>query len=174
MKNIILSLFFIIFFSSCRTHSDSMSKINSFIEQYENVEFANFADVSVTQIGRSGDDLIFLVSKFEGNMPGYFVTWNTKTETLIKVDKKNLIGGHLPDYFTERQIIDFVKKIRQYRFYLLGMDKDSNLYVNPFYFDEPVYFLRLKKATGDSLVRKGYVYELVRSRWYINTIGRRD
>ena len=39
----------------------------------------------------------------------------------------------------------------------------------PFHSNDPAYLLRLKTITGDSIVRKGYDFELYKDRWYLNT-----
>ena len=120
------------------------------------------------------NEVIYVVGKFEGNKPVYFVTYDLSKKALVQIDNTKLKEANVKEYFTGDEIGNYIEIIRKYGFYLLGVDENNNLYVNPFYKNEPPYFLRLNSIIKDTTVRKGYVYELYRDNWYLNKTRRKE
>jgi len=145
-----------------------MIDIDTFITKYKDENFNALKNVSIVQRSSDGSEAVYVVGKFEGNEPVYFVTYNLNRKTITQIDNTKLKENNLQDYFTNDEIESYIETIRKYGFYLLAVDSDNNLYVNPFYSGEPPYLLRLNSISRDSTVRKGYVYELYRDNWYLN------
>ena len=93
---------------------------------------------------------------------------------IADINRKNLEKSKVQDYLSREEIMDAIKVIRKYNFFYLATDSLQNVYINPFYADEPPYLLRLKTFTGDSILRKGFVYELYKDKWYLNRTRRSD
>jgi len=72
-------------------------------------------------------------------------------------------------YISKEEIENAVKIIRKNKLYLMAVDSVNNIYVNPFFANEPPYLMRLSISRGDSIIIKGYVYQLYKGNWYLNT-----
>jgi hypothetical protein len=154
---------------SCSNRSTSVHDVDDFISKYKNEDFNGLKNIIIAERSADRSKIIYLIGKSEGNMPVYFVTFDRARQTVTHINNSILIQSHVPDYFTKDGIINAVNVFRKYDFYLLGVDSSKNVYINPFRANEPVYLLRLNTATGDSIVRKGYVYKLYKDNWYLNT-----
>ena len=167
-------VYFFMIFSSCYNRSISNDDINIFISKYNDVRFDEFKDISITLRSKGMDEIVYIVDRFGGNRPVYFVTFNLQKQSVTYIDKTNLEKSKVQEYLTKDEIMNAVSTIRKYDFYLLAVDSSENVYINPFYADEPPYLMRLKNSIGDSSVNKGYVYELYKDNWYLNKTRRRD
>lgn len=142
--------------------------IDRFILQYNSVNFESIKGMFIFQRSRGIYEIIYGVGKFDDNKPLYIVEFNVLTNNISAINRKLLKKRNMEDYLTEKEITNVVRMIRKYDFFLLGVDSLENVYMNPFYVNEPAYFLRLKTTTGDSIVKNGYVYNLYSENWYIN------
>ncbi len=167
-------VYFFIFFSSCNNSSISNDDIDMFISKYNDVRFDECKDISIALRSKGLDEIVYIVDRFGGNRPVYFVTFNLQKKSVTNIDKTNLEKSEVQEYLTKYEIISAVNTIRKYDFYLLAVDSSENVYINPFYAEEPPYLMRLKNSIGDSSVNKGYVYELYKDNWYLNKTRRRD
>jgi len=145
-----------------------------FISKYNDVRFDEFKDISIALRSKGLDEIVYIVDRFGGNRPVYFVTFSLQKKSVTNIDKTNLEKSKVQEYLTKDEIINAVNTIRKYDFYFLAVDSFENVYINPFYADEPPYLMRLKTPTGDSSVNKGYAYELYKNKWYLNKTRRRD
>jgi len=161
----------LISFLSCSNRKITDDDIAKFILKYQNESFDDLKGISVFQRDRTISKIVFGVGKYAENKPPYFVEFNTGEQSITKINRSLLQKDNVSDYLSKIEIENAVKTIRKHEFFLLAVDSSGNVYVNPFYYDAPAFLLRLKKATGDSIVRKGYVYKLYKNNWYIN---RRD
>ncbi|MBN8787627.1 MAG: hypothetical protein J0I84_11095 [Terrimonas sp.] len=163
-------IYFIVSLFSCSNHNTPISDktIDEFIAKYNSVKFDEIKGISISQRSRNTNEVVYVIGKSEGNLPVYFVTYDLQKGNINTINKSNLEKSKVPDYFTSEEISNAVKTIRKYDFYFLSVDSSENVYINPFYINEPAYLLRLKMVTGDSIVRKGYVYELYKENWYLN------
>jgi hypothetical protein len=145
-----------------------MKNINIFIIKYNNVSFKDLKNVFIAQRSSNLTEVIYMVGKFGGKQPLYFATYSRSKKVITNINDAYLRAENVPDYFTHAEIRHYIEIIRKYDFYLLAMDSDKNLYVNPYYYNEPPLLLRLNTEPKDSTVRKGYVYELYKGNWYLN------
>lgn len=163
-------LFIGVYGCSCsKKYSNEKEAINDFIARYDTVAFDELKGIFIAQRDRIFTGTIYMVeSKKRKNEPLYFVTYNWIKQSVTEIKKPDREENKLTDTLATNDIIKAVDIIRYYDFYLVAVDDSQNVYINPFRPDEPAFFLRLKHATGDSIVRKGYVYELYRNNWYLN------
>lgn len=161
----IIALFF-----SCSDNNINVTdkKIDKFISKYNDVKFDELKDISILQRSRSFTEVVYVIGKGDGRLPVYFVTFDIKKEKIAGINRKNLIDKKMNDYLTSDEIHNAINIIRKYGFYFLAVDSIHNVYINPFYANEPPCLLRLKIPTGDSVVRKGHVYDLYNKEWYLN------
>lgn len=155
-------------FSSCTNKGVTNKDIDEFIAKYKEVKFSEINNITITQRNSDASEVVYVVGKFGGNTPVYFATFDLGKETVTNINKTNLEKTKTKEYLTDIEIANAVNTIRKYDFYLLSVDSSENVFVNPYYANEPPYLLRLKVATGDSIIRKGYVYKLYKENWYIN------
>ncbi|MCC7244659.1 MAG: hypothetical protein IT269_03185 [Saprospiraceae bacterium] len=155
-------------FSYCKNERVSNVDIDNFISRYNDSSFNEIKNIAISQRSRGINEVVYVVAKSSGNMPVYFVTFDLVREKVISINKNNLEKANTKEYLTENEILNAVNAIRKHDFYLLSVDSLENVFVNPFHPEEPPYLLRLKVATGDSIVRKGYLYELYKENWYLN------
>lgn len=149
-------------------------EIEKFISKYEEIKFDQVKNISISQRSRNVNEIVYVVGKAEGNLPVYFVTFNLQKREVTDINRKNLEKSKVKDYLTQDEIINAVSEIRNHDFYFLAVDSLENVYINPYYVNEPPFLLRLKIATGDSVVKRGYAYELYKGRWYLNRSRRKS
>lgn len=155
-------------FSSCDNKRITNEDIDKFISKYNDSSFSELKNITVTQRSKSINEVVYVIGKFSENLPVYFATFDLAKEKVISINKTNLEKTNTKEYLAENEIFNAVNVIRKYDFYLLSVDSSENVFVNPFHPNEPPYLLRFKVATRDSIVRKGYVYELYKENWYLN------
>jgi hypothetical protein len=155
-------------FSSCHNKRITNEDIDKFISKYNDSSFSELKNITVIQRSKSVNEVVYVVGKFSGNLPVYFATFDLAKGKVISINKNNLEKTSTKEYLTENEIFEAINVIRQYDFYLLSIDSSENVFANPFHPNEPPYLLRLKVATGDSIIRNGYVYELYKENWYLN------
>lgn len=166
--------YFFMSLSSCSNKGVTNDDIDKFISKYNNEGFGNLKGISINQRSRDINEVVYVVGRFEENKPPYFVEYNIAGQSVTKINKSLLDKDSVPDYLTHFEITNAVNTIRKHDFFLLAVDSSENVYINPFYANEPAYLLRLKIATGDSVIRKGYVYELYKGNWYLNKTRRKN
>lgn len=166
---------FITYFFSCSSADTTITnmEIDKFISKYEEIKFNQVKNISISQRSRSVNKIVYVVGKPDDNLPVYFVTFNLQKRDVTDVNRKNLEESKVKDYLTQDEIINAVSEIRNHDFYFLAVDSLENVYINPYYVNEPPFLLRLKIATGDSVVKKGHAYELYKGRWYLNRSRRK-
>lgn len=167
-------IYFFMGFSSCSNRSITNGDIDKFISKYDSVRFDELKDISIAQRSKDLSKIVYVVGRCEGNHPVYFVTFDLQKQSVMTIDKTNLEKSKVQEYPTQDEIFNAVNTIRKHDFSFLAVDSSENVYVNPFYANEPPYLLRLKIATGDSVIRKGYVYELYKDNWYLNKTRRKN
>lgn len=166
--NFAVLLFSFIGLSSCSNDGVTKGEIEKFISQYDSTSFNDIKGISILQRSRTPNEIVYVIDRPEGNKPPYFVSYNISRQLITNVNKNLLERDTIPDYFTESEMANAVNIIRKYDFYLLSVDSTGNVFINPFYVDQPAYLLRLKTSTGDSILRKGFVFKLYRDNWYLN------
>jgi hypothetical protein len=162
----ILISFFIGLFS-CTNNNVTNEDIDKFISKYQNEDFENLKGISIFQRSGGVNEIVYGIGKYQENKPLYFVEFNTRRKSITKINKTLLEKENIQDYLTEFEIKNAIAIIRKYDFFLLTVDSTENVFINPFTANAPAYFLRLKVETGDSIIKKGYVYKLYKKNWYI-------
>lgn len=159
----------ILILTSCKSDGIEKTQIDEFIKKYQDESFDSFKDVFVAIRGSNTLlNNIYIVSKCGGNLPVYFVTYNFVTNSITEINKSALTNSNVKDYFTEKEINTIITNFRKYDFYLLGVDSDGNVFINPFKTNAPAYFLKLKDVSNQKKIKKGYVYTHYKNNWYIN------
>jgi hypothetical protein len=148
---------FIVALTSCSSNNTAITDkdVDEFISKYNEAQFDAVKNISIAQRSRNVDEIVYVVGKSEGSLPVYFVTYDLQKKSITAINKNNLEKSKVQDYFTRDEISNAVNAIRKFGFYFLSVDSSENVYVNPFYVNEPAYLLRLKALTEDSTVRKG-------------------
>lgn len=153
--------------TSCSNRNITNDDIDKFISKYQNENFSNLKGISIFQRSSGVNEIVYGIGKYQENKPLYFVEFNTLRKSITKINKTLLEKDSIQDYLTEFEIKNAIATIRKYDFFLLTVDSSENVFINPFVANTPAYFLRLNEKTGDSIIRKGYVYKLYKDNWYI-------
>jgi len=156
------------FIISCQNNSNIKMKRDKFIEKYQNENFSEFKNTFICVRQNNIIELIYMVGKFEGKLPMYFVTYNIIRSEVTQINKSALKEANIDDYFTDEEIKSLISNFRKYDFYLLGVDTGNNVFINPYNVNSPPYFLRLKTLTNEKSIKKGYIYDQYKNNWYIN------
>jgi hypothetical protein len=158
---------FVTLISSCYK-SINQTVVNDFITKYRDEKFLEFKNVFIFIRSSGFTNSIYFLGKFEGNEPLYFVTYNEVTGTITEISRQQLNGSKVDDYFTKSQITFLVEKFRQTHFCLLGVDSHRNILFNPFYPNNPAFFLHLSSESNIGMFKMMGDYKLYKDNWYIN------
>lgn len=158
---------FLLSCSSVGKKNSALSK-DEFIQRYEKEDFSILTNVFIAVRNENTNKTIYMVQKFDGDFPVYFVTYNNLTERIININREQLLKAEVRDYFSTDQISEYISFFRQFDFCLLGVDADSNVFINPYYCQSPPYFLRLNNHSNEKTIDEGYLYGHFNGNWYIN------
>lgn|SRR5574343_542087 len=170
-KNAYLKIAVLTFlFLSCNKNAITKQDIDNFISENEKISFSCLKNVTIVQRSSNLNNIVYAVGRYSGNLPVYIVTYSLKEEKVTKIDKSILRSARINDYLTECEIYSAIKMTRSKDFFLLAVDSLGNVFINPFQFNSPPYFLRLQNKSKAKTVRYGYIYELYKNNWYLNKL----
>ena len=163
-------IFSVIFTFSCQNSGKTISKhfIDDFIEKYQTENFLEFKNVFISIRQKDLTSTTYILEKSEGGLPVYFVTYNDWTNEISGVNNSQLKEQKLNDYFTKRQITFLINRFRQMNFCLLGVDINGNVFINPFYPNNPAFFLRLSKISKLKPSKLSGDFRQYKDSWYVN------
>lgn len=165
--NFAILAFFILIYG-CKTtgvHDD----IDRLIVQFDHHDFGIPPDASILLRSSLFFEEQYVVGKFEGNRPMYFVTYNTITNSISKIDSSMLLRLHEQRYFSKEELTNLVNSIRNYGFFMLSSTAAGDILLNPFVYDSPPLLYRTKVRIESDTIRNGYIYKRYKDNWYINT-----
>lgn len=163
-------IFSVIFTFSCQKNDKVISKktIDDFIEKYQTESFLELKNVTIYVRQKDLQNTTYILQKNEGNLPVYIVTYNEWINEITEVNNSVLKGKKVADYFTRNQIAYLINKFRVYNFCMLSMDKQENVFINPFYPDNPAFFLRLGKTSKLKPSKLSGDFKQYKDSWYVN------
>lgn len=156
------------FVSGCLNNNRTHSDIDQFIAAFENEDFVQFKNISITLKSKSANKAIYILIKTNSNLPAYIITYDLVKKRIMEIDHSMLAKAGIEDYFTDAQLSNYIETFRKYDFYVLSVDNDCNVYLNPFYANQPVCLMRIKNSSYHNIIQKGYLYEQYKGRWYLN------
>ena len=164
----ILSICLCISHSFC-SRPITKNDLDDYISRNNDLSFGGIKDIFVVQRSADFYTITYVIHRYDTHHAVYFATYNRIAGSLSDIHTVNSVTPDPHDYIAKEEIENALRIVRSKNVYLLGIDSSQNIYVNPFYANQPPYLMRLKFATGDSIVRKGYVYALYKGTWYLNT-----
>lgn len=144
------------------------SNVDHFIKQFDNEDFIKFKNISITLKSKNVNKAVYILLKTNHHLPAYIITYDLAKKRIEEIDHSMLAKAGIEDYFTDLQLSDYIESFRKYDFYVMSVDNDCNVYVNPFYPNQPVCLMRLSASAKNGLIQKGYLYEQYKGRWYLN------
>lgn len=153
-------------FTSC--DNPKGQDIDAFIAKYTGEDFSMFRGVSIFQRSAGMTHIMYGIGLSGAKKPLYFVEYNLIRQKVTTINNKLVKEAGYNDYLTNKQIEKYITDFRRYNFYLLSVDDSNNVFVNPYSANSPALLMRMNYATGEKIVRKGYVYELYKGEWYLN------
>ncbi|SIR28272.1 HSF-type DNA-binding [Mucilaginibacter lappiensis] len=142
--------------------------VDNFIKKYHAESFSEFKNVFISIRETNGSSSSYILQKNAGNLPVYVVTYNENTNEIVEVNNSRLRAKKVDDYFTSNQITSFIKKFRYYKFCLLSVDAQGNVFINPFYPGNPAIFLRISKTPSLEISKISGDYIYYKDNWYVN------
>lgn len=169
MKNLIF-IISIVFICSCKQSGKTISKneIDNFIRKYQTERFGEFKNVFICIRQRTLTSTIYILQKNDGNVPVYFVTYNEPMNKITEINNTGLKEQNVSDYFTKYQIAALINKFRYFKFCLLGVDAQGNVFINPYYPNNPAVFLRMVKTSKLKISKLEGNYIYYNHDWYLN------
>lgn len=164
----LVMLFFLIVFSSCSNTSDLNNDIDQFISKYKNKSFSSFTGMSISYRDFYAGEDIYMFAKQGGHFPPYIVYFNKEKNEVTRIDTKLLKQGNYESYFDDSRIRELMKEFVSFDVPNLSFDSGGNVFIRPFYAEQSPILLRPKAATNEKEIRKGIVYTLYKSNWYIS------
>lgn len=142
--------------------------IDSFVKKYQTEEFSEFKNVFIVIRQRTLTSTIYILDKTGENLPVYVVTYNEWLNKITEINNSLLKEQKVNDYFTERQITTLIYSFRRFNFCLLGVDKQDNVFINPFYASSPACLIRLGKTPRIDMLKVSGDFKPYKDNWYIN------
>lgn len=169
IKLVIRLLALISIFYSCGEPGKEMNekKVDSFISEYQNVDFLEFKDSFVAIRQKKGKDIIYIIQNISKNLPVYMVTYDQIRNQVVKIDRTALIKMNVTDYYSEEEIDRLIDDFRKYDFALIQVDSNDNVFINPWVVGAPAQLLRIREVAQEDTIKKGYVYKKYKDNWYI-------
>ena len=160
----------ILFFTFCQDRNKAISKnvIDTFIKKHQAESFLEFKNTIIFIRQETLLSTLYVIHRYEGNSPVYFVTYNKIKNEITEIDDSLLKKLKVPDYFTAREITSLIKRFRSYEICMVGVDMQENVFINPFYPNNPAVFLRMSKHSqlNISKIQGNYVH--YKDRWYVD------
>lgn len=161
---LILAIFF--FITACNKEKNYYD----FINKYDNCDFSEFNNTFIVYRGTNDNKEVYHVSRMENDEPSYIVYYDSFSEKVKSIDDSNLKKMNIKPYYSKEKIDEIFHDFSKYDFYIIGCDNDNNVLINPYEANTPPYFLRLNEKSEKKYIKKGYVYQHLKGKWYINTI----
>lgn len=158
----ILNLLIIFILQSCNINSQDIDYI---IEKYNEEDFSCLKEAFVNVRGGINEDtIVILISKNNSKCSPYIVTVNYNTGKVLKVND-TLPKRDCNGYFTMSEIENFTKCFFKYKFQVLSVDSEGNVYINPNQQNLPTL---LRKVENENVTPKDIKdFKMYKGNWYI-------
>ncbi len=159
-------IFFILLLLGCSEKTDKKA-IDLFLKKYGSYDFSEYKNTCISIKNSYLTQTDYVLSSPD-NRPLYIICYNVllgyKKIEVISSEKNK--GTEYP--------IDTVKKIisnyRYLDFFFLEVDKDNNVFVNPFAKHSPPFLMRLNTPIeSNELIKNGYRYIHYKDNWFLNS-----
>ena len=154
--NTLLMVLLIIVFGCAKMTKDDV------IKKYNKVDFSVFKNKFIAIRSTNLLYTTFIINDTSPNWP-YFVKYNNFTKKIIKKWSK----GNSNIDFTEKQIKQMIDRLKKLKLFLIKVDKDNNVFINPYNINSPPLFLRVNKYNNIDTIKKGFIFIHYKNNWYI-------
>ena len=138
---------------------------DAIISKYDKNDFSCLKNVYINFRGKAKhDEIILIVRRYEPYCPPYVVTINSKTTEIIKIESHLLKKGKINNYFSEKEIKNYIECFSKYDFTILGVDKNDNVYINPSSQQEEPLLLR---KSINSVPKNLRLFKKYKGNWYV-------
>lgn len=140
-------------------------KIDTVIEKYNDVDFSELKDISIyfRGTGNQRNTSFYFVNKFKGKCSPYVVEFNNTNNSIVEIKNHLVLANCKEDYMSREQIEVVVKQYVEYNLYLLQVDIDGNVYINPDKQELPVFLRKTPESTPQDLEK----FKHYRGNWYV-------
>lgn len=160
MKSKLFSFYVLII---CIFQSCSGNDYDTLIEKYSQEDFSCLQGVFMNKRGRDNNgNIVIIVCKRNFKCSPYIVTINNKSGEILKIDDKLPIRD-CNGYFSNNEIGNFVKCFLKYKFEVLSVDLNGDVYINPFQQDLPILLRRQDKYSPQDITG----FKIYKQNWYI-------
>jgi hypothetical protein len=168
MRTLLLAIALLLLNSCHNNKIISKNEIDNFIGKYQSQDFSEFKNVSILIRQTTLTSTIYIISKYQGNLPVYFIVYNELENKITEINNSLLKQQKISDYFTDQEINSLINKFRHYQFCLLGVDSNKDLFINPFYANNPAAILRKSKGSKLEISKLSGNFIHYKDDWYIN------
>lgn len=157
---IFFSLFLLFLLQSCNRTKLTTDDI---IEKYNEEDFSCLSGVFANYRGGKYENLVsILISQDNVNCSPYIVKVNYDNGEIVTIND-TLPKRDCDGYFTDNQIKNFTKCFLKYKFQVLAVDSDGNVYINPDQQGLPTLLRKENNSTPGDLKN----FKLYKGKWYI-------
>ncbi|MCD7971331.1 MAG: hypothetical protein LUG18_01480, partial [Candidatus Azobacteroides sp.] len=143
----------------------SQEEKDSIIYVYENQDFSGLENISIGILEEGKSMIIYFISK--RNEENYILKYNLKESVISKFSYFDIPEGE--KILSEEELTSIIENFRKYGIYMLEIDEEKNIYINPYEINAPPYYMKCKSDTTKQLLEKNdFIYEKYKDNWYIN------
>ena len=156
----IIFLIIIVLYSCKRTNNATLSDI---IDKFDNVDISLFDNKFIAIRDDNYIYTTYIINIANDNEWPYFVKYNKLTK---KISKKWKYGPNKHN-FTDKEINEMIEHFNKLNIYLLSVDNNKNILLNPYSKNSPPSLLRVNNFQGKDTIRKGFIFKHYKKNWYI-------
>lgn len=154
----------ILFCFCCVACNTKQQKLDAIISKYQTEDFTAFKNTSIAfKSGSDAKQAVYLLKKYNFDVIPYLVTYDFEKQAVTNINKQALQAAGVEDYLSAGQIEALIVKFINYKFPLLQVDIEGNVFINPFEANAPPLLLR-SVGTGNP---QTIMYEHYKDDWYL-------
>ncbi len=160
--NLVIWLLLISLLQSCKEQSTDIEQI---IIRYSKEDFSLLKNKSVyfRSKGNKQNSSIYFVNIYKGKCSPYIVEYDEKTNKIIEIKNHLVISSCQKDYLSNDEIEKAVINYKKYKFYLIQVDEEGNVYINPNTQDLPTILRKAPESSPADIDN----YKVYKNNWYI-------
>ncbi|MDM1046593.1 hypothetical protein HX004_17400 [Myroides sp. 1354] len=159
-------------FVSCEQREITKKEIDSFINQYGKEDFSVFKGYTIEIRQHTFTETIYIVSENQEDNIGttlFFVTFNKWSNNISEISKRDALHDvFVTGTLTDEELTTIIKEYTKYNFVYLKVDKENNIFINPFEMERRPFLLKLNKNSNTPMVKMyNYTFNQYENDWYV-------
>jgi hypothetical protein len=113
--------------------------------------------------GNQSNTSIYFVNAYQGSCSPYAVEFNDESNSIVEIKNHLVLSSCGKDYMNEEEIGQAIQAYIKYHFFILQVDQEGNVYINPDKQEPPVLLRKSLNPSPKDLEK----YEKYKGSWYI-------